>query len=88
MFQKKLNVFTSQVHREMTKGNKRLHFEHDRSHKANLKRYNVNIFGDGSARNLTTGRNIDKEVIDGPLQIRKTLETNCSGLFPGQVSGR
>ena len=47
-----------------------MHFEHDRSHKANLKQYNVNIFGDGSARNLTTGRNIDKEVIDGFLQSR------------------
>ena len=67
MLQKKLNVLTSQVHREMTPGNKRLHFEHARCLKANLKQYNVNIFGDGSAENLTTSRNIDNEVIDGLL---------------------
>ena len=88
MFQKKLNVFTLQVHREMTPGNKRLYFEHARSHKANLKQYNLNISGDGSARNLTIGRNIDIEVIDSLLHIQKTLETNCSWLFPGQGSGR
>ena len=65
MLRKKLNVFTSHVHKEMTPGNSRLHFEHVRSLKANLKQYNANIFGDGLARNPTTGREINKEVIDG-----------------------
>ena len=37
MFQKKLNVFTSQAHREITPGNKMLHFDHARILKANLK---------------------------------------------------
>ena len=37
MLRKKLNVFTSQVHKEMTPGNERLHFEHVWSIKANLK---------------------------------------------------
>ena len=36
MLRKKLNVFTSHAHSEMTPGNKRLHFEHARSLKANL----------------------------------------------------
>ena len=58
-----------------------MHFEHARSLKANLKQHNVNIFGDGSARNLTTGREIDKEVIDGLLHVQKTLETNVLGLL-------
>ena len=44
-----------------------MHFEHDWSLKAKLKQYNVNIFEDGPARNLTTGREIDREVIDGRL---------------------
>ena len=60
MLRKKLNVFNSQVHREMTPGNKRLHFEHAPILKAKFKQYNVNIFGDGPARNLTTGRETDK----------------------------
>ena len=51
---------------------------HDRSLKANLKRYNVNIFGDGPTRNLPTGRRINKEVIDGFLHAQKTLESNPS----------
>ena len=79
MLRKKLNVFTSHAHSEMTPGNKRLHFEHARSLKANLK---VNIFGDGLAANLTTGRDIDKEIVDGLLHVQKTLGTNISGLFP------
>ena len=49
----------------MTPGNSWLHFEHVRSRKANLKQYNANIFGDGLASNPTTGREINKEVIDG-----------------------
>ena len=52
-----------------------------RTLQANLKQYNVNVFGDGSSRNLTTRRNIDKVVIDGLLHVQKTLETNVSGLF-------
>ena len=82
MLRKKLNVFTSHAHSEMTPGNKRLHFEHARSLKANLKQYNVNIFGDGLAANLTTGRDIDKEIVDGLLHVQKTLGTNILGLFP------
>ena len=54
----------------MTPGNKRLHFEHARSLKANLKQYNVNIFGDAPARNLTTGREIDKGVIYDLLDVQ------------------
>ena len=60
MLRKSLKVFTSQVHKEMTPGNKRLHFEHVRSLKAELKQNNVNIFRGGPARNLTTGREIDR----------------------------
>ena len=44
----------------MTPGNKRLHFEHVRSLKAELKQNNVNIFRGGPAINLTTGREIDR----------------------------
>ena len=53
----------------MTPGKKRLHFQHAWSLQANLKQYNVNIFGDGPARNLTTGREIDKEVINSLLHV-------------------
>ena len=52
-----------------------------RTLQANLKQYNVNVSGDGSSRNLTTRRNIDKVVIDSFLHVQKTLETNVSGLF-------
>ena len=55
----------------MTPGNKGLHFEHAQSLKANLKQYNVNIFGDGPARNLATGREIYKEFTDGILHVRR-----------------
>ena len=65
----------------MTPGNKRLYFEHARSLEADLKQYNVNIFGDGRARNLITVRETDKEVIDGLLHVQKTMETNVSGLL-------
>ena len=60
MLWKNLKVFTSQAHKETTPGNKRLHFEHVRSLKAKLKQNNVNIFRGGPARNLTTGREIDR----------------------------
>ena len=59
----------------MTPGNKRLLFEHAHNLKASLKQYNVNIFGDGSGRNFTTGRYIDKEVTDGVLHAHKTLQS-------------
>ena len=36
-----------------------------------LKQYNVIIVGDGPARNLTTGREIDRKVIDGLLQVEE-----------------
>ena len=62
----------------MTQGSKRLHYEHVRSFKANL---DVNIFGDGPVRNLTTAGGINKEVTDGFLHAQKTLETNVSGLL-------
>ena len=61
ILRKKIKVFTSQVFKEVT-GNKSLHFEHVRGLKAKLKEYNVNILGDGPARNLTVGREIDKEL--------------------------
>ena len=65
----------------MTQGSKRLHSEHVRSFKANLKQYDVNIFADGPVRNLTTAGGINKEVADGFLHAQKTLETNVSGLL-------
>ena len=61
ILRKKIKVFTSQVFKEVT-GNKSLHFEYVRGLKAKLKEYNVNILGDGPARNLTIGREIDKEL--------------------------
>ena len=76
MLWKNLNVFSSQVHKEMRPGNKRLHFEHAGSLNVNLKQFNVNNFGDSSARNLST----NKEVIDGLLHVQKTLKTKFSGL--------
>ena len=42
--------------------------------------YDVNIFEDGPARNLTTGRGINEDVI-GLLHVQKTLETKVSGLL-------
>ena len=62
----------------MKPGNKRLHFEHDHNLKASLKQYNVNIFGKGPGRNLTTGRETDKEVTDDVLHVQKTLETKVA----------
>ena len=44
-----------------------MHFEHVGSLKANLEHYNANIFWISPARKPTTGREIDKEVIDGLL---------------------
>ena len=41
----------------------------------------MSTFGEDLARNLTTGRGINKEVIDGLLNVQKTLETNVSGLL-------
>ena len=58
-----------------------MHSERARSLKANPKQYNVNIFGDGPARDLITGREIDEEVIGGLLLVQKMLETNVSGLL-------
>ena len=81
MLRKNLIVFIWQVHKEIAPGNKRLRFKRAWRLKANLKQYNVNIFGNGPARNLTTGREIDEEVIGGFLHKQKTLETNASGLL-------
>ena len=63
ILRKKLNAFTSQVHKEMTPGIKRLHFEHDRSLKANLKQYNVNIFGDGLAKNYKLVEELTRKLL-------------------------
>ena len=58
-----------------------MHFERAGSLKANPKQYDVNIFGDGPARNLITGREIDEEVIGGLFHVQKTLEKNVPGLL-------
>ena len=48
-----------------------MHFEHVRSLNDKLKQHNVSICGDGPARNLTTGREIDREVIDVLLHVEE-----------------
>ena len=87
MLRKKLNVFTSQVHREMTPGNKRLHFEHAPILKAKFKQYNINIFGDGPARNLTTVEKLISKLLIVFYMRRRRWKQTFQGFFPGQVSG-
>ena len=58
-----------------------MYFERAGSLEANPKQYDVNIFGDGPARNLITGREIDEEVIDGLFHVQKTLGKNVPGLL-------
>ena len=51
------------------------------SFQANLKQYNVSISGDDPSGNVTTGRDINKKVVDGLLNVQKTLERNVSGIL-------
>ena len=87
MLRKKLNVFTSQVHKEMTPGNKRLHFEHARSLKAILKQYNINIFRDGPARNLRLVEKLIKKLLMVFDMCRRRWKQTFQGFCPGEISG-
>ena len=87
MLRKKLNVFTSQVHKEMIPGNKRLHFEHVWSIKAILKQYNINILRDGPARNLRLLEKLIKKLLMVFDMCRRHWKLTFQGFCPGEVSG-
>ena len=80
MLRRKLKVFTLQVHKEVTPGNKRLHFEHVRSLKAKLEQYNVNIFGDSPAEISQLVEKLIRRLLM-VFCMQKKLETNVSLLL-------
>ena len=71
ILRKKMRIMTSSVHKELTPGNKRLHNSHVTSLKNKLAEYNVNPFGNGPARSLSTGCEVDVRVINDLLDAEQ-----------------
>ena len=62
---------TSSVHKESTPSGIRLHLSRVKSFKDKLKGYGSNPFGEGPARNITTGKEVALEIIAGLLNAPK-----------------
>jgi len=68
-----LHMKTSSLHKEMTQSSKRRHVKHVNSLKQTLQIiYKINLFSDGPAISISTGKEVDAGIITGLLNS-KTL---------------
>ena len=65
-----LKVHTSFTHKELTPGGKKRHVKHVSSLTDTLRNYRVNVFDDGLARCISTGEEINENVIKGLLESK------------------
>ena len=68
---KKIKTSTSSVHKESTPSDIRLHLSHVKSLIDQLKGYGSHPFGEGPARNISTGKVVALEIIAGLLDSPK-----------------
>lgn len=66
-FCQKIKLSTSSVHKETTKCEMTRHKKHVQALKDQLKKYEVDPFSNDEAKDLTTGKEIDKKIINGLL---------------------
>ena len=64
----KLKITISSSHKETTPGAKKMHTNNVKSLKEKFYAYKVDPFGDGVARNISTGMEIDTKGIEGLLK--------------------
>jgi hypothetical protein len=67
-FKKNINLCTSAVHKESTASAKELHVRHVSKLKQKLEDYQIDPFGSGAARHITTGKELDHQVVTDMLR--------------------
>ena len=60
---KRMKVYTSSTHKELTPGNKSMHNSQVKSLKQTLAEYNVDPFSDGPVVHITTGKELDQDIV-------------------------
>ena len=73
----KIDLTTSTVHKEVTEGGKKLHMNHMNKLIKKLHDYKIDPFGDGPARHITTGREIDCQIVNDMLQAPEIGKEKC-----------
>ena len=64
-FAEKIHLTTNSTHKECTPGSRRLHFDHVKALKQQLRKYGINPFASGHAKDITTGEEIPSDLING-----------------------
>ena len=70
-FNDTIRLTTGSHHKETTQSEMKRHSQHVKNLKDQLKKYNNDPFGDGPAKQLTTGKIIDAKIIQGLLDAEK-----------------
>ena len=75
-FNDTIRLTTDTHHKETTQNKMKRHSQHVKNLKDQLKKYNNNSFGDGPAKQLTTGKISDAKLIQGLLGAEKIGNSN------------
>ena len=63
-----IHLSKNSVHKECTSSGKALFLSHVKSLRTRLVEYNINPSGDGPARDITTGKELDKDIVEQLLR--------------------
>ena len=58
-----MKVYTSSTHKELIPDNKSMHNSQVKSLKQTLEEYNVDPFSDGPVVHITTGKELDQDIV-------------------------
>ena len=78
---KRMKVYTSSTHKELTPGNKSMHNSQVKSLKQKLEEYNVDPFSDGPVVHMTTGKELDQDIVTDLLNAENTKSLSSRDLF-------
>ena len=68
VFAEKIRLATNSTHKECTPGSRKLHIDHVTALKQQLKKYGINPFAAGHAKDITTGEELSPELVKGLLE--------------------
>ena len=76
VLKKRMKVYTSSTHKELTPGNNSMHSQKSpvKSLKQKLEEYNVDPFSDGSAVHITTGIELDQDIVTDLLNAENICD--------------
>ena len=70
---KRMKVYASSTHKELTPGNKSMHNSQVKNLMQKLEEYIVDPFSDGPVVHITTGKELDQDIVTDLLKMQKIL---------------